>query len=447
MATAKELRERIRQLEDRVDYLEGQRRFTLDLLESASTLGDFQTTLAQMQDPAVILRDAASRVEHLLPVSAQAIYLTDERDADFHQAVCLPEKAVGFMSDNVARFIDKGVFAWALREKRPVFMTASDGRTRMLLHVLATSSRVRGMFVCTLAEDLGAVYDHSLALLSIMLLHTANALESFELYRWVKQINADLESKVQDLARSEHELKRHRDRLEELVAERTKALDKTIDRLKKSVATKELLLGEVHHRVRNNLQIIASLLNLQANQFQKGEAHSALLESQARVRSMALIHEHIYKSGKSGSVELKSYLESLTRMMLRQATLKGGTGELSLELDIDDVEVEIDIAMPVGLIVNELVHNCFMHAFPNGRDGHVHVALQNEPGCYILTVSDDGAGLPADFDPQKPTTLGFKLIATLVAQLLGEISLNKADEGTSVTVAVPVQTIRNMDAS
>lgn len=432
MTRAKELKHQVRQLEDRIEYLEEQKRFTLDLLEAASSLGDFQVAIGRLQDPSVILQETAERIERLLPMRVQSFYLVDERDADFKPAFCSPEEEREFVAENVVHLIDKGIFSWALREKRPVFISGKDGRSRFMLHALSTSARVRGMYLGVLSDTPGDVYDYSLALLSILLAHSANALESFELYRWIQRINQDLEQKVRALAVSEQELRRHRFHLEELVEERTAELNKAVNRLTASLREKDVLLKEVHHRVKNNLQLITSLLSLQADQAGDTRLGDALRETQARIRSMALIHESLYGSEDLGRIEIKPYLERLTQDLLRAMT--GDPCRAKLETDIENVLLDIDQAIPCGLIICELLTNCLKHAFAGAGEGRVRVAFGQSGDICRLAVEDDGLGLPKDLEPRAARSLGLQLVRGLVAQLGGGMEYERLSPGTRATI-------------
>ncbi len=432
MTSSKELKHQVRQLETRIEFLEEQKRFTLDLLEAASSLGDFQVAIGRLQDPAVILQEATGRIQRLLPMRTQAFYLVDERDSDFKPAFCTPEEKQGFMAENVTHFIDKGIFSWALREKRPVFISGKDGRSRFLLHVLATNSRVRGMFLGVLADKPGEVYDYSLALLSILLTQSANALESFELYKWVQKINQDLEQKVRALAASEQELKRHRLHLEEIVAERTAELSKAVDRLKASLHEKDALIKEVPRRVKSNLRIITDLLGLQAGHTEDGALAEPLRGTKARMRSMARILESLDGFDDFGGIEIKPYLERLAGDLSR--SMARGSG-VELELDVRNALLDMDVAVPCGLILNELLANSLEHAFAGGRQGRIRIAFDQRGDECGLSVQDDGAGLPEDFEGRSERSLGFQLVRGLVGRIGGSLAIERLAPGTRVTVA------------
>ncbi|MEI7673250.1 MAG: histidine kinase dimerization/phosphoacceptor domain -containing protein, partial [Deltaproteobacteria bacterium] len=190
-----------------------------------------------------------------------------------------------------------------------------------------------------------------------------------------------------------------------------------------SLQEKESLLKEIHHRVKNNLQIISSLLRLQAGKLESSEAKAALNATQDRVHSMALIHEHLYRSENLAAVDMASYLKHLCQQLFR--TLVVTPDNLHLRLELAHVNLGIDQAIPCGLLVNELVTNAFKHAFPAGRGGEVLVELQplEDGQGWRLRVSDDGAGLPAGFDVQNMTSLGMKLISDLTGQLGGRLEI------------------------
>lgn len=185
----------IHYLEKRVQYLEEVNRFTLDALEMAASLGDFQPSINKLQDSSVILDETRSRVERLIQFQAIAFFLVDEDNNDFLLANIEPKDSSSYIRDEVEFIIDNGTFAWSLREKRPVIVSSKDNEKKFILHVMATSSRIRGMFVGLLGKDKTDIPDISLSLLSIILFNSSNALESFELYNMIREINVNLEKK------------------------------------------------------------------------------------------------------------------------------------------------------------------------------------------------------------------------------------------------------------
>lgn len=205
----------------------------------------------------------------------------------------------------------------------------------------------------------------------------------------------------------------------------------TQENLQNSVTEKTALLLEVHHRVKNNLQVIASLLRLEAGREAQSDAKSVLTDMQGRVRSMALLHEALYRTGTFASVDLGNYLRELMIQMFK--ALVDRRDSVQLRLDLDPVRVSMDQALPCGLLVNELISNCLKHGFPDGRSGEVRVELRAlDGGRQIrLQVSDTGVGLPADFESRRGNSLGLQLVDDLTRQLGGTLVVGP---GTTFTV-------------
>jgi len=192
--------------------------------------------------------------------------------------------------------------------------------------------------------------------------------------------------------------------------------------LDESLREKQALLKEVHHRVKNNLQVISSLLRLEAGRSATPGTRDVLREMQGRILAMALLHETLYKSGEFGKVELAHYLRQLAEQFFRAQSL--GSGTVRLDLALDTVHVGIDQAIPCGLIVNEMLTNSLKHGFTEGRNGTVRVAVRLvAEGQVQLEVSDDGAGLPPDFESRRSRSLGLQLISDLARQLGGHLDI------------------------
>lgn len=187
--------------------------------------------------------------------------------------------------------------------------------------------------------------------------------------------------------------------------------------LSKALTAAEILLREVHHRVKNNLQIISSLLNMQADGLPEG-AQKALDESQRRVRSMALVHEQLYSRERPDQVDFGEYVASLTSELFSAYSIHSST--IRLRLDIEPVLLHIDQAMPCGLILNELMTNSLKYAFPETHSGEILVALRSSAeGRVTLRVADNGVGLPPGFDWRKSQSLGLRIVNVLATQLNG----------------------------
>jgi PAS domain S-box-containing protein len=189
--------------------------------------------------------------------------------------------------------------------------------------------------------------------------------------------------------------------------------------LRKSLDEKEVLLKEVHHRVKNNLQVISGLLNIQASYIQDRVSREYFKESQNRVRTMALIHEELYQVTDLAHVDFSEFVEHLAGNLFESYC--SDRSNISLRLDVEDARLVVDTAIPCGLIVNELISNSLKHAFPNGREGEISIRFhRNSEGQFSLEVEDNGVGLPEDLDPAATTSLGMQLINILSEQLGGE---------------------------
>lgn len=200
--------------------------------------------------------------------------------------------------------------------------------------------------------------------------------------------------------------------------------------LRRALDEKEVLLKEVHHRVKNNLQIISSLLNLQADALNDPRDRALFKESESRVRSMALIHERLYKSDDFARVEFREYVDALVSSLF----ISYQRPEITSEVDIWDCQLPLDTAIPCGLIINELITNALKHAYPDGQRGKVTVGLHETDGdLLVLTVNDDGIGLPADVDPATTRTLGLNLVSILTRQLQGTLRIER-NSGTAFRI-------------
>jgi two-component sensor histidine kinase len=240
------------------------------------------------------------------------------------------------------------------------------------------------------------------------------------------------------------EQRRYSEQLEALVAERTSALEneitghKTAQReLSRSLQEKEVILKEVHHRVKNNMQVISSLLSIQADSVMDDRYVSLLTESQQRIKSMALIHENLYRSDNLLEIDFHEYIDALANGLVRFYRFDDLV--VRLELEVVDIFLDIDTAVPCGLIINELVSNCLKHAF-KGRtgEGQIRVVFRvNDDGQhYRFSVADDGNGIPAGFDVETATSMGLEIVRILTEQLDGHWTC-RSDHGTEFIIEFP----------
>ncbi len=192
--------------------------------------------------------------------------------------------------------------------------------------------------------------------------------------------------------------------------------------LLKNLREKEVLLKEVHHRVKNNLQIVSSIFNLQTAHVGEDKRILDLLrDSRDRIRSMSFIHESLYQNEDLSSVDLADYMEGLSRNLMMSYSL---SGKVRLESELQRVDLALDQAIPCGLILNELISNALKHAFPDGREGTIQMGLKLDGSTVTITLRDDGAGTPEGFDVQRDSNLGLELVHTLVEQLDGHLTMS-----------------------
>jgi len=213
------------------------------------------------------------------------------------------------------------------------------------------------------------------------------------------------------------------------------AIRASAEQLRSSLAEKEILLKEIHHRVKNNLQVISSLLRLQSSRLRTAPTPEMFHESQNRIRSMALVHEKLYQSAELSRIDFRSYVKSLAALLLRSYGER--TGSIAIKAQVQDVLLNVTLAVPLGLIVNELVSNALKHAFPEGRGGEIRIDLTApEPGRYRLSIADDGVGLPGSIDWNTTETLGLQLVRTLTEQIGGALE-RREGSGTGFTITFP----------
>jgi PAS domain S-box-containing protein len=252
------------------------------------------------------------------------------------------------------------------------------------------------------------LWESDLPVLSVFASQVAAALEVARLYEAERQRTT--------------ELSRARGQLEEELVER----QRTEKQLAASLREKTVLLQEVHHRVKNNLQIVSSLLSLQSQRIADEGVLAAFRESRDRIGSIAMIHEKLYQSTDLAQLDFASYVRDLTGYLLRSygVSSKG----VRLDVDVTDLSLDLDTAIPCGLIINELVSNTLKHAFPDrdrDGDGRVRVVMREDEGKITLVVSDNGVGLPEDLDAQHTESLGLQLVNILTDQLDGTLALDR----------------------
>ncbi len=203
------------------------------------------------------------------------------------------------------------------------------------------------------------------------------------------------------------------------------------EQLQASLREKESLLKEIHHRVKNNLQITSSLLKLQSEHIDDPRTQQIFVDSQSRIRSMALVHEKLYQSMDLSRINFQEYVKSLAKLIF--LSLGMDPKKIKFVISEDLVHLSIETAIPCGLIINELLSNCLKHSFPGNRKGAINVNICRKNDMIEIVVGDDGMGLPKDFDINKTETLGLQLVRTLVDQLQGKLNVTN-QTGTRFTI-------------
>ncbi|MCF7928686.1 MAG: sensor histidine kinase [Spirochaetales bacterium] len=218
-------------------------------------------------------------------------------------------------------------------------------------------------------------------------------------------------------------------------AKKERALDSlrvNQEKLKRNLAEREVLLREIHHRVKNNMQIVISLIRLKTGGLSNKEVSTLLEEINNRIYSIALIHEHIYKSDNFTEVDMKSYIESFSSHLVQSSPHM--TENISMEIDVEDLPMHIDQAVSCGIILNEALNNCLQHAFPGERKGTVSIRFfHDEDSSCLLQVEDDGQGFDSN---GREGSFGLEIIRILAEQINARLAVNSGKGGTLISLTL-----------
>jgi signal transduction histidine kinase/ActR/RegA family two-component response regulator len=431
----------------RIDYLEENRRFIQNALEMALSLGDFQKNINKGYGPEHILQEADKRISHLIPFEANALYLVDQESSNFDLSVCNEKHLKKYVKTEVDHMIDQGYFAWAMREKRGVVISSSDHSRKFVLHVIATYSRIRGMYIGLLPEEKSKIPDTSLTLLSIILLNTANALESLEFY---------------SLLRNQNEV------LENMVEERTQTLAKYERQLQQVLKIQAIgtLAGGIAHDFNNILFPIVGYTELTMDEVPEDSvAHNNLEEIlKAANRAKELVKQILTFSRQSGQerkpVEVQQVIKEALKLL--RASIPA-----SIEI-VHDIDKNCSPVMGDATQIHQVIMNLCTNAYQAMQDGggKLEVILKEkyvdynqttqkigmQPGNHVqLIVKDEGCGMDASvleriFEPYyttkeqgKGTGLGLSVIHGIIKNHRGDITAtSKPGKGTAFTVYLPV---------
>jgi len=436
----------------RIEYLEENRRFVQNVLESALSLVDFQENILNSFGPENILEEAEKRIRYLIPFEADTLYLVNQDTSDFQMAVCRPPETREFMAAEVEDMIEKGFFAWAIRERRGITVASRDRTRRLVLHVIATHSRIRGMFVGLIDDTRRQIPDTSLTLLSIILLNTANALESLEFYRLLRQQKAILERQVE---------------------ERTQALAESERQMQQVLKLQAIgtLAGGIAHDFNNILFPIIGYAEITMDDVPEDSPTRRNLEEivKAANRAKDLVQQILTFSRQNGrerkAVRVQTLVEEALRL-LRASIPK--TIEIDCELDASCRPILGDPSQ-IHQVVMNLGTNAYQAMQETG--GRLGVRLSEtqigyeetlkrmgiKMGPHLhLTVSDEGVGMEpmvlerifepyyTTKEPGKGTGLGLSVIHGIIKNHGGFITV-ESSPGRGSTFHVYIPTVDDVE--
>lgn len=431
----------------RIDYLEENRRLIQNALEMALSLGDFQKNINKGYGSAQIFLEAEKRLLYLIPFEASAFYIVNQEESDFQLSTCQPLDKQQYIESQVSYMIEEGFFAWAIRERRGVTISSHDHSRQLILHVIATYSRIRGMFVGLLPNQKHVIPDKSLTLLSIILLNTANALESLEFYRLLRKQNTNLEKKIE---------------------ERSKALAHSERQLQQVMKLQAIgtLAGGIAHDFNNILFPIVGYTELTMDDIPADSQAKQNLEEvlKAANRAKELVQQILTFSRQGGQERKPLQVQFLIKEALKllRATIPS---TIEIECNVDE---ECGYIMGDPTQIHQVVMNLCTNAYHAMQEtgGKLEVTLKEVDISYEksmervgmkvgrhleLTVKDTGHGMGAEvleriFEPYyttkelgKGTGLGLSVIHGIIKNHGGDISVSsQPGKGTEFTVYLPV---------
>ena len=434
-------------LQARIEYLEENGRLIQNALEMALSLGDFQENINKSYDGEYILREAEKRIRYLIPFDASAFYLIDQDQSDFIISLCEPSEKKQFIEDQVGCMIEKGFFAWAIRERRGVTISSHDHSRQLMLHVIATASRIRGMFIGLLPENKNIIPDKSMTLVSFILLNTANAVESLEYHQLLRDQNSILEKKVE---------------------ERTAALASSENQLQQVMKLQAIgtLAGGIAHDFNNILFPIVGYTELTMDDVPEGsQARQNLAEVlKATNRAKELVQQILTFSRQNGQERKPLKVQSLIKEALK---LLRATIPSSIEIN-SSVDEECGPIIGDPTQIHQVVMNLCTNAYHALQEtgGKIEVCLKEinlsyeqslqrvgmKVGRHLeLTVKDNGHGMAPlvmerIFEPYyttkeqgKGTGLGLSVIHGIIKNHGGDISVySQPGKGATFSAILPV---------
>ncbi len=434
-------------LQARIEYLEQNGRLIHNALEMALSLGDFQENISKSCDPEQILEEAEKRIRFLIPFDAIGFYLIDQDRSDFSFTWCAPQNQKQFICDQVDHMIDKGLFAWAMRERRGITISSHNHTRQLMLHVISTASRIRGMFIGLVPAEKNTIPDKSTTLLSFILLNTANALESQEHHQLLRDQNTVLENKIEERTR---ELARSENQLQQVMK-------------LQAIGT---LAGGIAHDFNNILFPIVGYTELTLDDVPEGSQARQNLKEVLRAanRARELVQQILTFSRQNGQERKPLKVQTLIKEALKllRATIPSSV-EISSSIDNECGRINGD-ATQIHQVIMNLCTNAFHAVQDNG--GKIEINLKEihlsydqsrqrvgmKVGPHLeLVVKDNGHGMLPEvmeriFEPYyttkeqgKGTGLGLSVTHGIVKNHGGDISVrSRPGEGAVFTIYLPV---------
>jgi two-component sensor histidine kinase/CheY-like chemotaxis protein len=239
-----------------------------------------------------------------------------------------------------------------------------------------------------------------------------------------KRLLQELKRELAERKLAEEKLKKYRDQLEEMVKERTTKLAETNEELQREIAEKELLLKEIHFRVKSNMQLISNMLSIQKSQIKDESAQKVFMEGWSRIRFMVLVQEKLYNSGDYTGVNFAEFTKSLLNDLFGTYNVDPGT--IDVKLGIKNIYLDINLAIPCGLIINELVSNSLKYGFQEQQKGEIIIQFESKNKMYELTIGDNGKGFPKYLDFRNAESLGLQLVRLLCKKIKATIELDRS---------------------